>query len=252
MYTEFQPKTNLKNATLIITHGLAEYSKSYLELAKFLQAEGYNVITYDIKGHGKRKGKRGYVDSYQEFLADLDSLVNYAFTRTEKVFLYGHSLGGVITNLYALENQNISGVVVTASPTNYLPIMRLLKVIPGFLINNLKLKTNFNDPRLNHQNKYLKDQYDLDYVVFKLVLEVMIKGMKQLRKSWENYSTPVLLIYSKKDKLASYKYGEKMIDKIASKDKTLLLYEKSFHNLHTDIEKEKLQNDLLNWLDKRA
>src|SRR5690625_2382014 len=100
-------KETKKDTTLIFTHGLGEYSKSYEETAKYFNELGFYVITYDIRGHGKSEGERGSIGSFKLFLDDLNELVNFAYKNTNKVFLVGHSMGGVITNLYTSINNNV-------------------------------------------------------------------------------------------------------------------------------------------------
>lgn len=243
---------NIKlDTTIIITHGLGEYSKSYNDTALILEKRGYNVITYDLRGHGKTRGKKGYVKSYKDLLSDLDYLVNYAYSKTKKVFLIGHSMGGLITNLYTSLNNNVDGVIITASPTTYIRDLKMFRFIPKFLVSNIKLKTNFIDPKLVHVNTYQKDAYDIDYFYLKLPIETLIKGMKVLRKNYHNFETPVLLIYSKSDKLASPTYGTHFINKISSDDKKLLIYENSYHNIFNDIESDRLIKDIDDWIKER-
>ena len=71
----YKPKESNKDTTIIFTHGMAEYSKSYEEVALFFQNKGFHVITYDVRGHGKSEGKRGYVKSYMDFVNDLKEIV---------------------------------------------------------------------------------------------------------------------------------------------------------------------------------
>src|SRR5690554_1338114 len=247
----FTPEKSNKETTLIFTHGLGEYSKSYVEVANFFKEEGFNVITYDIRGHGKSSGKRGYIKSYQNFLDDLKELVNYAYSNTKKVFLVGHSMGGLITNLYTSLNNNVDGVIITASPTTYLKDIKYLRFVPKFLINNKKLRTNFSDEKLVHDNNYVVDGHDINYFYFKLINEMMFKAMRQLHKNIDNYQTSVLLIYSKSDKLAPISYGENLFNKLNFKDKELFLLEKSRHNVFNDIEKEIVFNKILSWVNER-
>ncbi len=240
-----------KNATVIITHGIAEQSKSFNDVALHLEQNGYNVITYDLRGHGRTMGKKGYVDSYMTMIEDLDFLVDRAFKSTEKVFLYGHSMGGVITNIYATLKKRVNGVIITASPTKIMPVLNMIRIIPRRFINNMKIKTDFNDPRLTHENKYIKDEFDMDYFYMKMVIEVMIKGMKVLTKNMHNYTTPILLIYSESDQMVSPKMGQRMYDKIKSEDKQIKVYKTSYHNIHMDVEVDLLKEDIVNWLDQR-
>lgn len=247
---EYLPESNIKDTTIIFTHGLAEYSKSYIEIAEFFVNNGFNVITYDLQGHGKSHGKRGYIKSYKDYVKDLHELVLYAKKQTSNVYLVGHSLGGIITNLYVSTHNNVDGVIISSSPNDYLERLDKLRKIPKFLINNKKLKTFFNDPNLSSA-KYEVDAFDLDYVYVRISTEVLIKGMKELHKIFSNNTTPVLFLYSKNDKIVNYSHGEFGMEQIGSSDKTLILYEKSNHNIFTDIEKDIIFNDMLEWILKR-
>lgn len=248
---EYQAKNNEKDSTIIFTHGLAEYSKSYIEIAEFFQSKGYNVITYDLRGHGKSYGKRGYVDSYKDYVSDLNELVIYAKKKSKKVYLVGHSMGGIITNIYAATYNNVDGIIISSSPTNYLNSIKSIRFVPKVLINNKKLKTNFDDSKLVANNTYIKDEFDLDYVYLKIATEVLIKGIKRLKKSYYKYTLPALFLYSQKDLLVDYSNGQYIMDHIASKDKQLNVYSNSNHNIFNDIEKHQIYNDMLKWLEDR-
>lgn len=247
-YQLFTPIKQNKDATVIFTHGIAEYSKSYLEFAENLKNAGYHVITYDLRGHGKSKSERGTVNSYNDLLEDLDYLVKKAYTKTSKVFLYGHSLGGVITNLYVSKGNVVDGVIITASPIKLTPLLKFLKLLPRKMTNKIKIQTNFNDKNLAHENKYIKDENDLDFFYFKYINEVLIKGLKDIKKGVLNEKMPSLYIYSLNDKMAKIKNGEILYKRTLNADKTLLKYEKSRHNLHLDIEKGRLFKDVIKWL----
>lgn len=248
--TEYTPTNNDKNATIIFTHGLAEYSKSYIEIANFFKDNGFNVITFDIQGHGKSHGKRGYIKSYNDYINDLHEIVLYAKRNTEKVFLVGHSMGGVITNIYVSRHNNVTGVVISSSPTDYLDRIKSFRYVPKVLINNKKLKTSFNDPKLSGE-KYVKDAFDLDFVYVRITTEVLIKGIKEFKENANKLITPALYLYSKKDVMVNYENGSKGLSMISSKDKELILYENSNHNIFNDVEKEKIFTDMLNWFNKR-
>lgn len=239
---------NKKNTTLIFTHGLGEYSKSYEETANFFKGQGYYVITYDIRGHGKSEGERGTIDSYQTFVNDLKKLVEFAYSNTEKVYLIGHSMGGVITNIYASIYNDVNGVVIVASPTSYMKNIHSLRFIPSFIYQNKKIPINFNDSKLVHNNNYVVDSFDLSYFKLKLIDEVLIKGMKKLIKNYKKYITPILLIYSEKDLLAPKSYGERFFNIIKSEQKELVVFKESYHNMFNDLEKGEVWQTILNWL----
>ena len=84
--------------TLIVTHGMAEHSDCYNEFAQYCNEKGWDVFAWDLRGHGRSEGQRGYVDSFDCFEKDLRKVIE--FVKTEKngpYVLFGHSLGGLIT-----------------------------------------------------------------------------------------------------------------------------------------------------------
>lgn len=249
---EFEANDKSEDVTVIVTHGLAEYSKNYKELAEFLQDNNFNVITYDLRGHGKSLGKRGYIKSYDDYVSDLKELVNYAKKKTTKVFLIGHSMGGIITNLYVVKYGNVNGVIVTSSPFDYLPSIDKIRKFPFKKLLGLKqLKTSFTDTRLLHEINYVDDIYDLKKYYAKIGVEVLYYGIKYLNENISNYKVPALFIHGKKDKLVPYEHSEKISKSIESTDKTLSLYENSLHNIINDIEKEEVKAEILKWLVER-
>lgn len=249
-YTEYFPYENKKNISFIFTHGIAEYSKSYIEFSKFLQNNGYHVIAYDLHGHGKSGGIRGSVENYDIVIEDLKELVDYAYTKSEKVILYGHSMGGVITNLYVTLGHKADGIIIAASPIKLSFLLWMIGILPKRKINDIKIMTNFTDKNLAHENTYIKDEDDLDYFYLKYINEVVIKGIKKIKKEYQNVDIPSLFIYSKGDKMAKPSNGRALFKMSKSNNKELIIYEKSRHNLHLDIEHERLYNDVVNWLNE--
>ena len=55
-------------AVVVVVHGFVEHSGRYAELAGRLNREGYAVYAMDLRGHGKSKGERVFISSFDEFL----------------------------------------------------------------------------------------------------------------------------------------------------------------------------------------
>ena len=89
-------------AVICLIPGLGEHSGRYAHIAHFLLASGYAVISFDLRGHGNSEGIRGHFPSIDVVLQDLDALLLTARERYPDipVFLYGHSLGGILVLTY--------------------------------------------------------------------------------------------------------------------------------------------------------
>lgn len=84
---------NMKGIVLIV-HGIAyEYVKNKLVKS------GYGVYRFDNRGHGKSYGRKGYVKIFNEFIKDVNCIVDMIKAKHRELPLYilGHSMGGLIT-----------------------------------------------------------------------------------------------------------------------------------------------------------
>lgn len=243
-------------ATVIIVHGIAEHSGRYLELANILNNEGYDVLLYDQIGHGKSSGKSGKLKSFHNHIDVLNQIVLSEKARTNnKVFLLGHSMGGLVVNLYAIKYGDIDGIVSVAAATETPANMKLFKYIGFFYLRWLKINTKiFKDDLAIDPSIYLKNLEDplmLDYMYISLLGEMFIKGVKYLNKHVKKFKTPVLYLHGTSDKIVDYHASLKMMDKISSTDKNIILYEGEYHEILNDFNKTRVYNDIIDWLNNQ-
>src|ERR1700737_4052747 len=83
-------------ALLVLAHGYAEHIGRYEHVANFFRGRGFAFYAFDQIGHGKSDGRRGYVNSFADYLADLKGIITFAQARERGLptFLLGHSMGG--------------------------------------------------------------------------------------------------------------------------------------------------------------
>lgn len=94
-----------------IVPGFNSHGGYYSWAADQFVANGLAVYAVDLRGRGKSEGERFYVESFGDYVSDAAALVALAKSREPglPVFLLGHSAGGVVSCLYALENQSSPG-----------------------------------------------------------------------------------------------------------------------------------------------
>ena len=83
--------------TVLLSHGYAEHSGRYVHLRSALTRAGYDVAFYDHAGHGTSEGPRARVD-VGTLIRDFGDArrATLAHARTPDLFLFGHSMGGII------------------------------------------------------------------------------------------------------------------------------------------------------------
>lgn len=246
---------SMASKLVIIVHGLAEHSGRYDELTKFLNEHNISVFRYDLRGHGKSGGKRGALRSYTEMLDDLQNIITKVREQNKdvKIFLLGHSMGGLIVNLFAsLQGfDEISGVISSGAATNFLPMIQALRIFPYRLIAFKKIKNNCEGLLTFDQS--VEDAYKADPLVLKeysisLIGAMFIDGVKTLLKNRRNLRLPILYLHGKDDMLVPCWCSENMYEHIASVDKEIHIIEHSKHEIFNDYEKRKAFNAVLQWL----
>jgi alpha-beta hydrolase superfamily lysophospholipase len=96
---------------VVLVHGGAEHVGRYDRLARMFGAQGALCFGLDHRGQGKSGGRKGHVVAFEQYAADLGQVMQAvaaelpAEQRPEAIpwFLFGHSMGGLITLTYLLE-----------------------------------------------------------------------------------------------------------------------------------------------------
>ncbi|WBL31448.1 alpha/beta fold hydrolase [Candidatus Phytoplasma sacchari] len=251
-YVNFKTVINAK-ANIIFTHGLGENTQDYNHICDFFISNSYNFLLYDVRGHGKSGDKRGDIKNFHIFSDDLKFLVDFIKKKNcLKIFLIGHSMGGIIVNTYVVKYKSIDGVIISSAPTFLNRKLKLYLKYPFYFFNFFVKKLNFYSPNIS--SILLKEDYfpyHLDFVTPRLLRNLLFLNLIYIQKKINFYSTAVLFLYSVQDKIVSHKNIDIFFDQIVSKDKKLCSYLKSYHNLFHDIEKEKVLKDIFLWLEER-
>lgn len=89
--------------SILLLHGMAEHHGRYREFISFLNQEGFDVYTYDHRGHGtdKKLTDLGYFankNGDRLVVSDAITICHYIKEngRTDKFAVFGHSMGSLI------------------------------------------------------------------------------------------------------------------------------------------------------------
>lgn len=254
----WQPASTPRTA-VVICHGVNSHGGQYVWAAEQLQAAGYSVYAIDLRGRGKSEGKRFYIDHVSDYTEDLGTLIQLVKTREpgRKVFLLGHSAGGVVSCTYALDHQEELAGFICESFAFQVPA-------PGFVIAIIKLLGRIapNLPVLKLKNKdFSRDaaavrQLDADPLTqgevqpARTVAE-LVRATERMQREFPTITLPVFIMHGTVDKATVPAGSQFFYDTVGSRDKTLRLYEGHFHDLLNDVGKEGVMKDILDWIDAR-
>jgi alpha-beta hydrolase superfamily lysophospholipase len=244
-------------AALVLTHGFGEHSGRYAHVGKVLNDAGYSLYAYDLRGHGKSEGKRGHTPSFEHFLDDLGFVINKTKQRTptQKVFVYGHSMGGNITLNYALRRPNgLAGVIATAPwikrAIEGSPVQAALGKIMASIVPAFSQTVPSLDGLLTKDTSLDAVDDPLCHRTMSAKLFVEVSGAAEYLLAHANeFRLPLFLGHGSADPVIAIGGSEQFVADVPS-DKTFKRYEGYLHEVHNEIGREAFFNDLIAWLDR--
>lgn len=107
LYTETFP-ADQSRGTVLILHGFTENVRKYAELIYSLLLNGFSVVSYDQRGHGRswrdpevRNLSVTHVDAMADYVEDLRMVVETLLKDSPRPWdLFAHSMGGAVAALY--------------------------------------------------------------------------------------------------------------------------------------------------------
>jgi alpha-beta hydrolase superfamily lysophospholipase len=115
-------------AAVVIVHGFSASSQcpNVEGLATALHDDGFDVLTYDARGHGTSEGESTLGDHEQH---DVAAAVAAARASATDVVLVGASMGAIAALRYAVTDPHLAGVVTVSCPSHW----RLPRNVRGLL-----------------------------------------------------------------------------------------------------------------------
>ncbi len=246
-------------AVIHLIHGLGEHSGRYNAWAEKLSEQGFLVRSFDLRGHGKSEGKRGYSSAYAKLIKDLDTFIEIGKDIYSSLpsFIYGHSLGGNLVINYTIQNYcKIKGLIVTSpwleltnppSKITLFGVSVLSKIFPGLLSSNrLNPEDLSRDLRIVHA--YKNDELVHNRIGIKLFTQICEAGAKASLSIYK-INVPLLLMHGSNDKITSCKSSRNFV-RNSSDRTTFIEWTDGYHELHNDLERDKVFNSLMSWLNK--
>ena len=241
---------------VVIAPGFNSHSGYYSWVAEQLMTSGLSVYAIDLRGRGKSDGERFYVDKFGDYVSDVANAIALAKSREPglPVFLLGHSAGGVVACLYALDHPSeLSGLICESfafqlpAPDFVLAVLKGLgHVAPHAHVLKLKnedfsrdpvvVQTMNADPLIAHETQPTR------------TLAEMVRADERLKKEFPAFTLPLLILHGTGDKAAKSSGSQFFFDNAGSKDKTLKLYDGHFHDLLNDVGKEVVMADIESWI----
>lgn len=237
---------------IISTHGIAEHMDRHKYLPE-LFGHDFNILQYDLRGHGKSTGKRAWVEDFSLYMGDLQEIVTYLKEkfRMDRYVLFGHSMGALIVSAfvqrYADEQAYPERIILSSPPCGADGVLgAMVKVLPTGFFKTISLlpfsvpigglvdfKYLSHDPRVKED--YIKDPLNSVKIESKLVFELMKEAKLTFSRPLRS-KCPSYVSVGSADRIVGTK---DLIDFFTNVDKSFMLkvFDGAYHEIHNEIEK---------------
>ena len=246
-------------AVLLFVHGMGSHSGRYMNIVNHFVPHGVAVYGHDHAGHGKSGGERGTVRRFEDFTDTLGMYCRMVkgWQAGKPVFLFGHSMGGLIATCYLLGHQaEFDGAILSAPalmPANNIsPAMILLGRILAAVMPRKGL-IRLDPAGLSHDPEVVKAYID-DPLVFhgktpaRLAVE-LVKAMRRVTKAADRITLPFLTFLGGAERIVNPDGARMLFERAGSKDKTIKIYEGLYHETFNEPERARVLEDMTLWLD---
>jgi alpha-beta hydrolase superfamily lysophospholipase len=247
-------------AVVVVVHGLKDHSSRYAELAEHLASRGIAVYALDLRGHGHSAGVRVGVNRFEDYLDDLDVLVQHVREREPGVplFVFGHSMGGAIVTLWTIgRSPDLSGLVLSGpalhsnvSPIKVAATRFIAWIAPGAGVFQLDLDDFSRDPEVVRACKS-------DPLVYQdgapaHTAATLLDAIDEIDSHMSAVRVPLLAMHGSADRVTDPEGSRLLVERAASKDKTLVVWPGLVHDLVHEPERARVIDAIVNWVDARA
>ncbi len=248
-------------AVVLLVHGLAEHSARYAHVAKQLNAQGYQVVGFDLRGHGKSDGKRIYINHFDEYVADLEAVFTLVSSQHPDLplFLLAHSMGTTVAlNFLVDQMPAVQGVILSA--TALLPgedISPVLIALSGIVSAVApKLSTIALNSSTISRDQAVVDAYHTDPLVYNGKIPARTGGelnrvFKYLQQQVKKVSVPILIMHGDADQLTNPKGSDLLYQGAASADKTIKWWPGLYHEIFNEPEQDEVIGFMQSWIEQR-
>lgn len=240
---------------VVVAHGGAEHAGRYAQVAGEWVEQGGLVFGPDHRGLGRSGGPRGHVARFEDYALDLRQVMleqaarGPASERPESIpwFLFGHSMGGLISLVYLIEHQRdvkLRGAIIS-SPLLGLtmkvnPVKLAVGKLAARLAPRLALPSGIPADAVSRDadvvKRYVADPHRVD-VVTAGWFGAMNAAIARVEQQASSIELPSLWYVGTGDRICDHQATQRVfrsLPKAAARDQTLREFAGYYHELHNE------------------
>ncbi len=239
-------------AALLLVHGIAEHSGRYEHVGDAFAAAGIDTLSFDLRGHGESGGRRGHVDSFDDFLDDVGELLVERQELGVPVVLMGHSLGGLIAATAVAQGRTKPDLLILSAPALNAQVPGWQKVVAATMsrvVPTLSIKNDFDGSRLS-RDPAVGDAYRDDPLRTRVASarlgSAVFTTMASTSASVDAITVPTYVVHGSDDPLVPVTATEPFE---ALPNATRVVYDGLRHECLNEPERAEVIAGIIAWLD---
>ena len=255
-YRSWRPSS--ARAVLVLLHGFGEHSGRYQAFGSSLAGRGIWVGAPDLPGHGRSSGQRGDIEQAAGCVQQLWKMTHDVFLPASGLTdytLFGHSFGGLLAIVWAMQNPpNLRRVIVQS------PLLEVGFPIPGWKIvsarlldrlwptasfsTNLEVEALSRDPAV--VQAYRSDPL-VHHVMSARVYCAILRARARAFDGTAAIRRPVLLLTGSADRIVSVEAAHRWFNRLSC-EKQRVAFPDAYHELHHEPVSEDVMRLVCEWV----
>ena len=248
-------------AVLLLVHGLGAHGERWHFLSEYFLKLDISVYALELRGFGDADGERGDVASFGVYFRDILRLREIIGEDEpgKKVFLLGESMGGLLAFLTAAAGGDRFAGLICLSPA-FKSRLRFgfldhIRMILAFFMDPMRQFTLPFDSAMCTRDEEMLKTMEANHREHRLATARLLAAiaLAQLRSLavCGRIRIPVLFMQSGEDSLVDPAATRKMFGMLKTPDKVIKEYPGYYHALSIELGRERVFEDIREWVEKR-
>jgi len=244
-----------------MVHGLGGHSGNWEYLAEHFLKNRISSYALELKGFGHTGELKGHIDSMNIYIKDVRRL-HYLIKKEhkgKKIFLFGESMGGLISFMTAIRKPDLFDGLACFSPgfasRLKFSLLDYARMTLSRLHSPRKQFTMPFDSGMCTRDVECQKIIDNDPLEHKLatpkLLHSILSGQAYSIMLKHKVKMHVLFLLSGKDTFVDTPTSVRIFKGMRVKDKKMIVYPEMRHALTVELGREKVFEDALRWVEKR-